>query len=167
MTELELAQYTTDVTRWVAYFGFALWGAAGWYVGRFFLKKNYIKPTGLINMKVVRQIENDNFEKNGEITELKKQIGIIHKENNRLLKNNEKLGQDNKSLWYWSHMPHSKAHFITVKQQDKDGEEVALSQTTLPEKEHWVEPPYYADDRDEDFRQWKDSLPHNKEKKDD
>lgn len=40
MTELELAQHTTDVTRWVAYFGFALWGAAGWYVGRWFLRRN-------------------------------------------------------------------------------------------------------------------------------
>jgi len=40
MTELEIAQHTTDVMEIMAYIGFALWGAAGWYIGRWFLKRN-------------------------------------------------------------------------------------------------------------------------------
>ena len=150
MTELELAQHTADVTRWVAYFGFALWGAAGWYVGRFFLKKNYIKPTGLINMRVVRQIENDNFQKNKLIKALTKSLNAFEEEN--------------KSLWSWSYKPHRDAHSITIKQVDKNGEEVAYSDITLPPRKHWVEPVGYIDDDYADFQEWKDSLPHNQPK---
>ncbi len=98
MNELEQAQLTADVMQIMAYVGFTLWGAAGWFLGRFLLRKDYIVPQRLINMKVVRQIENDNFEKNGEIKELKEQIGYIHMENERLLKSNEQLAIDNERL---------------------------------------------------------------------
>jgi len=156
MNELELAQHTADVTRWVAYVGFSLWGIAGWVVGRWFLKKNYIKPKGLINMEVVRQIENDNFEKNGEIKELKGQIAHFEAEVTLLTNHN-------KRLWAWQFSPHRDAHFITIKQVDKEGDEVALSQIHLPEIEHWVEPMAYADDHYESYNKWKESLPHNQD----
>jgi hypothetical protein len=157
MTELELAQHTADVTRWVAYFGFALWGVAGWYVGRFFLKRNYIKPTGLINMKLMRQIERDNFDKNGEITELKGQIKHFEAENNIILDANKALELQNKSLWYWNYQPHREAEFITIKQLDKKGEVVATSQIMLPDSKDWAyQPVAFADDTAEDFYQWKE-----------
>jgi hypothetical protein len=77
MTELEQAQRALDVMEILAYVGFILWGCAGWYIGRTLLRKHYIKPNALINIKVVRQIEDDNFHKNEEIKELKKQLGIM------------------------------------------------------------------------------------------
>ena len=43
MTELEIANKTIDVLYICAYIGFALWGIAGWYIGRWFLKRN--EPT--------------------------------------------------------------------------------------------------------------------------
>jgi len=154
MTELEIANKTIDVLYICAYIGFALWGIAGWYIGRFFLKKNYIKPNGLINMRYVRQVENKNLRFNGLIKQ-------IQQEKKDLVWTLDGLEEQNKSLWSWSYKPHRDAHSITIKQVDKEGEEVAYSDITLPPRKHWVEPVGYIDDDHADFQEWRDSLPHN------
>jgi hypothetical protein len=70
MTELEIANHTIEVLYICAYVGFALWGIAGWYVGRFFLKKNHIKPNGLINMGYVREVQDENLRLDNKIRKL-------------------------------------------------------------------------------------------------
>ena len=158
MNELEIANRTIDTLYICAYVGFALWGIAGWYVGRFFLRKLYIKPTGLINMKVVRQIENDNQRLSALIKERTM-------EKDDLFLDVQELTDHNKRLWYWSYQPHRDTEFVTITQLDKNGEEVACSQSNLPPREHWVEPMYYVDDTYESYDAWKKTLPHNQDPK--
>ena len=157
METIEQLEYKIEILYLCAYVGFALWGFAGWYVGRKSLMSNYIKPKGLINMKVVRQIENDNFNKNGLIKQ-------IQEEKKFLVKALDNMEKENKSLWSWSYNPHRDAHSITIKQVDKNGEDVAWSDITLPDRKHWVEPVCYADDEAQAFHEWRDSLPHNQPK---
>jgi len=161
MTELEQAEHYIEVLYIFANIGFALWGIAGWYAGRTLQMKEYIKPTELVNIKLMRQIENDNYDKNSEINTLKGQIAHYDAENDLLSKANKELELQNRSLWYWNYAPHRDAEFITIRQQDKNGEDVATSQIMLPDSKEWAyEPVAYADERAEDFYKWKDELPH-------
>jgi hypothetical protein len=154
METLEQAEHYIEVLYICAYVGFALWGIAGWYVGRLLLRRNYIKPKGLVNITLMRQIEDDNFKKNNLIKQ-------IQQEKKHLVNLLDQLEEQNKSLWYWSYAPHTEAHSIIIKQFDKEGDEVAMSDITLPEKKDWVEPTAYADDLHEDFHKWREQLPHN------
>jgi len=162
MTELETAQLTIKTLYVFAFAGYLLWGIVGWIAGRDFLRRNHIKPNGLINMTNVRKIEEDNFKQKGEIATLKGQIAHYDKENELLSNANKELIEQNKSLWYWNYSPHREAEFITIRQQDKNGDDVATSQIMLPALKDWAyEPVAYADDRAEDFYKWKDEQPHN------
>ena len=154
MTELEITEHYIEVLYICAYVGFALWGIAGWYVGRYFLRTRYIKPNGLINMKYVRLVQDENLRFNGLIKQ-------IQQEKKLLVEISDKLEQQNKSLWAWSYNPHRDAYSITIKQVDKNGEDVAWSDITLPDRKHWVEPVCYADDEAQAFQEWRDTLPHN------
>jgi hypothetical protein len=171
MATLEQTLYYIEVLYICAYVGFILWGVAGWYLGRFFLRRNEPiinrlnrkwvkenkKDSPLINVELMRKIEGDNFEKNGEINELKGQIAHYEEENKIISEANKALELQNKSLWYWNYAPHREAEFITIKQQDKNGEEVASSQIMLPDSKDWAyQPVAFADEQAEDFYQWKE-----------
>ena len=76
MSELEIANRTIDTLYICAYVGFALWGIAGWYVGRYLLRTRYIKPNGLINMRYVRQVQDENLRLDNKIRKLEKTCSI-------------------------------------------------------------------------------------------
>ena len=156
MSELEIANRTIDALYICAYVGFALWGIAGWYVGRKLQMKNYIKPTELVNIKTFRLSEGQNHHLHAEVK-------MLREEKFDLLLDIKELEDHNKRLWYWGYQPHRDAEFITITQLDKKGEEVACSQINLPPRKHWVEPMYYVDDTYESYDAWKKTLPHNQE----
>lgn len=128
----------------IAICGFLLWGGTGWVVGQIVLKRQYIKSNAFVNIKLMRQIEDDNFNLNQDVNELKTQVLALE--------------DHNKRLWAWNFSPHSEASFINITQYDKHGDEVASSQISLPDRKHWVEPLGYADDLHEDYHKWKEGL---------
>ena len=161
METIEQLEYKIEILYMCAYVGFVLWGIAGWYVGRLLLRRRYIKPNELVNIASFRKSEGNNFHLNAEVSMLKEEKHDLFLDVQELDKRNEELIAQNKSLWYWNYAPHRDAEFITIRQQDKNGEDVATSQIMLPDSKHWAyEPVAYADDRAEDFYKWKDELPH-------